>query len=474
VGNVDSGDNATAIFEIAVGDYVVEGTRIPFELQWSSGSISGFTGFSAIVGAPDPGDPTGPDEYGYIAFEDQDTDYDQAPEYDWVAITTPEGGAGTALNLTDNGDEDDHGVVVDLPFDFTYYGVTYDQAMICSNGFMSFDPHSFGEFDFRNHHFPLAMGPDAMIAPMWDDHKSGPGANIGVWTYFDEELWRFIVTWYNVPANQSGGPNTFQLILYDQSFYPTVTGDGPFMFQYQDFNDTQSAGTDFNKCSIGIKDHNSTVGMTLKNFGILTPPQVTGVQSTMHNVSDGTAIFFTTSSSAGLLPPILSYDPDPIGVVLSANEVGTDSTMIRNDGAMPLFWSVELEDLGASRDTGGPDEMGFIWIDNREEFGPAYNWIDHSASANWMVFDNHEAVSDWIYPGFEIHIYGEPFNRFRTSPNGYVVFGDETGDAENVELPSDEAPAFMVAAWWDDLKPGLTNPHDCYWWSDGADSLVVS
>jgi hypothetical protein len=474
VGGVDSGDDATATFDVTVGDFVVDGTTIPFELQWENGTASGTAGFSTTVGVADPGDPTGPDEYGYMAFEDLDTDYNQAPEFDWVAISTPEGGPGTRLNLTDNSDEADHGIVVDLPFDFVFYGQLYDQAMICSNGFISFEEHSFSEFDFRNHYMPTAMGPDAMIAPMWDDHFSGPGTSRGVWTYYDEELWRYVITWYDVQANNTGGPNTFQLILYDQDFYPTVTGDGPFLFQYDDFNDTQSHFADFAYSAIGIKDHNSTRGMTLKNFGVLTPPAVSGVQSTMHTITDGRAILFTTSNNADLLPPELVYDDTLIEVNLGDNETTTDSTMIMNAGMMPLFWSVELEDLGMERDAGGPDEMGFVWIDNREEFGPAYNWVDHSEDANWMVFEDHDTVSDWIEPGFDIHIYGSEFTNFKISPNGYVVFGDDEGNSENIELPSDDAPEFIVAAWWDDLKPAITDPHDCYWWSDGADSLVIS
>ncbi len=463
VGNVPVGTAAYAEFDVQVSTNTVIGLPLPMTLIWSTDSgATGRVSFFVYVGEPSQDDPTGPDEYGYWAYEDEDDNYDLAPVYDWFAITPQEGGEGDYVSLSDNGDEQDDGEWLDLPFTFNFYGESYDEVFICSNGFISFAENGFREVDFRNHHLPTSMGPDAMIAPMWDDHKT-QNTSRGVYTWHDETQELFVITWYNLMANSSGGPNTFQVVLYDPMSYPTPTGDGPFLFQYSDFNDNQTNWADFPYCSIGFKDHSSTMGMTLKNYHVLNP--------TMHSISDGSAVFITTSVSASLLPPELTVDTPILEVVLDAEESAVDSVKISNTGEMPLLWSAHVED---TRDQGGPDEFGYTWIDSEEPEGPVFGWLDYSEQATPVVFEHHDSASDWIEPGFDLHIFGRAFSRFKISPNGYLTFSSDGDAADNVELPSPDAPDNIVAGWWDDLKPNAGQEGFCWWWSDGADSLVVS
>jgi hypothetical protein len=465
LGTLEPSATATADFDILVNTLTMVGYQLPMHLEWTTSD--GATGESVLlvtVGTPGVGDPTGPDGYGYWAFEDDDTNYDMAPEYAWIPVAPSEGGAGTELPLTDNGDEQDDALSVQLPFDFTFYGVTYDRVMICSNGFISFSDAGFGETDFRNHYMPSGMGPDAMIAPMWDDHMTT--GTPGVWYWHDAAEHRFVISWINLPANQSGGPNTFQLVLYDPLFHPTMTGDGPFLFQYQDFNDTQSAWTDFPNCTVGIKDHTSTRGMTLRNATASAP--------TMRTISDGTAIFFTTSAASSLAPPTLVLDAQQLDVAVVSGETATADLMIRNDGELPLIWSATLlEDLALARDSGGPDGFGYVWMDNQEDGGPVYNWVQ-PAGAQPVTFADHDAMSDALDLGYTQYLYGEAFQQVRISPNGFLLFGDGSTGPDNLELPSSEAPAYMVAAWWEDLKPDANHPEQVWWWTNHQDSLIVA
>jgi hypothetical protein len=286
LGSLGIGTTEEPVFSMSIGNMVLPGAVLQAELTWvsHSGSISGSALLGVEVGSPGQNDPTADDGYGYFAFENTDTGYMQTPSYNWYAISTPEGGSGTELSINDNGDEQDDGVVVSLPFSFTYYGHAYSDMMVCSNGFVAFDDDGFGEWDFRNHSFPTSIGPDAMIAPMWDDHLTAGAA--GVWTYYDAAQSAFVVSWYNVDANGSGGPNTFQLVLYDPSIHVTVTGDGPFKFQYADFNDTQSNSSDFPYCAAGFKDESSTRGLTLVNYHVYP--------NTMRTIADGRAIYVST------------------------------------------------------------------------------------------------------------------------------------------------------------------------------------
>jgi hypothetical protein len=308
VGNIAAGANGSAVVNLTAAGGANRGQPVPLTVNWTSqgGSISGsFTTILTLGGGGVATSPTGPDAYGYWAYENGDAS-GYAPTYSWYAISTPEGGPGTEVTLNDNGNEQDDGEWVTLPFAFNYYGQIYTRAMVCSNGFISFDENGFGEFDFRNHTFPSGMGPDAMIAPMWDDHLT-TGTTSGVWKYFDSGAHAFVISWYNLSANSSGGPNSFQLVLYDPAWYPTSTGDGPFKFQYLTFNDTQSAGADFPYCSIGFKDHNSLVGLTMRHW--------TQQPTTTSTVAAGRAIYFSTLAGAFLdtVPPtVFLQSPDTV------------------------------------------------------------------------------------------------------------------------------------------------------------------
>ena len=455
-------------FELAASNDAVPGMQAAMRLSWASSAIemSGSSELLVPIGNPGSNDPTGPDSYGYWAYEDLDDSYELAPDYEWAEIVPANGGEGERLPIVDSSNEADDGIWMDLPFDFTFYGQTYSEVFVCSNGFISFAENGFGEVDFRNHYFPSAIGPDAMIAPMWDDHLTGNNSsNNGVFYYYDEDLNRAVFTWNNLSANSSGGPNTFQLILLDPLFYPSSTGDGNFLFQYADFNDDQYASTDFPYCSVGIKNHESNVGLNLLNYHTYN--------STMHTITDGRAILLTTTLSGALSPPQLNPPMASVSIDLEDAEVEVVNLPLENLGQMPLFWSAHLEDP-PGRDSGGPDEFGYQWVDNRDPEGPEFHWVDHEAEGHAVSFSHHDSATEWIDPGIFVHLYGQRFDGFYISPNGYIAFSDASGHPNNVELPSEAAPEYIVAGWWDDLKPQVDTEGYCWWWTDGSDSLVVS
>ena len=456
-------------FEVTIDGTVINGLQVPMRLVWytPSENTRGMTSVYLQVGTATAGDPTGPDEYGYWIYEDADDTYDLAPEYEWVEIVPQFGGSGARLAINDGGEEQDDAIWMDLPFEFSYYGRSYEEVFVCSNGFIAFEENGFGEVDFRNHGFPLGIGPDAMIAPMWDDHESGTSSSgtVGVFYYYDEELHRAIFTWNDCPANQSGGPNTFQLILLDPMYYPTATGDGEFLFQYEDFNNTQSSGADFPGCSVGFKDWSSTMGLTLLNYGVRP--------TTMHSLGDGVAVRVTTTMSGSLLPPELELGMDELVLNLGEEEVRVDSLELHNAGELPLFWEAWLSEP-AGRDMGGPDDFGYTWMDNNEDEGPQFNWLDYEDQGTAVSFAHHDSSTAEIALAMPLHLYGRRFDSFRISPNGYVAFQDAAAYPNNVELPSEEAPEYIVAGWWDNLKPEPDTEGYCWWWSDGVDSLVVT
>lgn len=256
-------------FNVYVSALCIPGMVIPFELRvFNAAGFEQLLHLSFTVGNISVTDPLGPDSYGYVIYDMGDLDYDDCPTYSWIGIAPAEGGSGTALAITDayySGDEGDQvGAdpleVVVLPFSYKFYGVSYDRITVCSNGFIALGET--GNAEFRNFRLPGAMGPNPMIAPFWDDLATT--ANSGIYKYYDAAQHYLIIEWYNLVNGKNGASlETFQVILYDQTYYPSSTGDGPILIQYKTFNnvDSQSAERHGNFCTIGIEDHTGTRGL---------------------------------------------------------------------------------------------------------------------------------------------------------------------------------------------------------------------
>jgi len=164
----DSGSNNFNTFTVEVDAITVVGYPITGTIEWESDSgIRGTTEVSGIVGNPGTDDPTGPDNYGYWAVENQDNGYTTAPVYEWLEIVDLPGAVEVGLN--DHGVEQDDAERVPLPFNFVYYGVEFDSVTICSNGYIAFGYNTTWFNNGRNQPLPNPQGARNMVAPMWDD-----------------------------------------------------------------------------------------------------------------------------------------------------------------------------------------------------------------------------------------------------------------------------------------------------------------
>jgi subtilisin family serine protease len=235
-------------------------------------------------GAEDPregqspvADSGGPDQYGYIWV---DSNEPGGPTFDWVDIS----GVGESVG---NSDDESYGPF-DIGFAFPYYGDTFTQLRICTNGFIFFDVGSTAD-PYTNGPMPNTAAPDLMVAPFWDDLNPSQGGNI--YRYFDEANDRYIVQWDGVPHFFSDGSFTFQVILY---------ASGVIVFQY----DAISYG---NECTVGIENHDATDGL-----------QVVYNSTYLQN---GMAIML----SAGSQVPWLDYTP-LAGVVAPGETMDVDFT----------------------------------------------------------------------------------------------------------------------------------------------------
>ena len=285
-------------FELSFSSDIINGTVLPLVLSLTSSD--GFTRqevINVMVGEAREEDPLGPDPYGYYIYDSGDTDYDLAPDYDWIEIAD---GLGEQLNLVDYGNGNYSGsytyssVVLDLPFTFTFYGIDYEQIVVNTNGWISFG--DFKMYSFRNYPIPGAGGPSPMLAAFWDDLMRGSGGYID---HFETD-YQVVIQWDDMRTYDGNSRETFEIILYNQEFLsPTITGDSEIKIQYQEFNNTSdgyypNGGTPTHGCysTIGIENHMGDTGLqyTFNN----TYPEAAA------SLENGSAIFITT----GRLPRV--------------------------------------------------------------------------------------------------------------------------------------------------------------------------
>ena len=281
-------------FELSFSEDIINGTVLPMELILTSSD--GYTRNHTVnvtVGEVRETDPLGPDTYGYYIYDSGDTDYDEAPVYDWIEIAE---GLGSQVSITDEGNgNSSYTASTDdrtLPFPFTFYGEEYNTIQINTNGWISF-----GNFEmnaFRNYPIPGAGGPSPMVAAFWDDLMTGSSGY--VYYYASDEY--VVIQWDNMrtcgdltggwyASNCSGGPRqTFEMILYPSN---------EIKIQYQDFNNASdgnypNGGTPSHGCysTIGIESHLGEAGLqyTFNN----TYPEAAAT------LYDGSALFITDGS----------------------------------------------------------------------------------------------------------------------------------------------------------------------------------
>ncbi|MCF6237584.1 MAG: dockerin type I repeat-containing protein, partial [Candidatus Marinimicrobia bacterium] len=424
--------------------------------------------------------PSLPDAYGYRIYDESDVSYSLAPEYDWLEIYPGLGGSGINLPISDDHDEDDESVQLDLPYPVTYYGQTYESMTICSNGWLALG--SSPEVSFYNRVIPSPSGPNAMIAPYWDDLITNPG---GVCYRWMEDL--LIIEWSRVSHLQVNSTLNFQVIIYNTSSYPTVSGDNMIKMQFKDHQDYD----------------------TFANFsttGIEAPDYSTGLQASFNNIADpsvgalhsGRALLFTTERAVRYAPSEINLDQINLNFVLNPWSLAADSIAIMNSGGSPLVYSIDPLDeadpepapdplAGYDFVKGGPEPDGSVystaerdlfdyeWLDQGDAGGPEFHWQDISQPAHEIAYpgDPDDISIGPIELGFDFPFYSELYSQFYFSSNGSMSFESAEHPWSNLPLPNGSAPPALIAPWWDDLNNNDGIQGVPYFWTNGLDSAVI-
>lgn len=225
-------------------------------------------------------DPSGPDLYGYYAYDMHDGAF--APDYNWIEIAPMAGGPGTELELLNYDAE-----TIPIPFDFQFYGTTYNQVTVCSHGWLSFGETTI--FIPVNRAIPDSLAPpDGFVAVFWDELIPESGGQICY--YHDATNNQFVVEWYQIPHVQNpDSVETFQIILLDPSHYPTTTGDGEIIVNYQSLSEA------IDGCTFGIEAPSGTYGIQYLYNGLYHTQAMP--------IEDFTSIKYTTEAEITALEP---------------------------------------------------------------------------------------------------------------------------------------------------------------------------
>lgn len=142
---------------------------------------------------------------------------------------------------------DDCADLVNLGFNFPFYGSIKTSVLVGSNGYLTFGPD--GTF-FSNQPIPSTSEPNDLIAPLWDDWRTDSGGSLRFATLLGPT--RFVASWEAVTA--FGDVNTratFQAVLFE---------DGRIEFRYGDFDPSSP--------SIGVENAVGVVGTSISPASI--------------------------------------------------------------------------------------------------------------------------------------------------------------------------------------------------------------
>jgi len=241
-----------------------------------------------MVGLITPESPTPDDSLYYFAYDSHDTLYTECPSFPWREIAPAQGGPGEALPFV----QTDQTIPVEIPFEFQYYGVTYDHVSVSTDGWLAMGSTTIT--NYTNRTLPNVDGIHAMVAPFWDDLWHYNSEQGQICTYYDGDQNIFLVEYSRVGhysnANQQ---ETFEVVFFDPAVYETVTGDGEIMFVYREL--TQN-GIDYS--TAGIESPAERNGIQY-NFNGEYPASACG----LHN---GLVIRFTTDP-----PELITSVPQP-------------------------------------------------------------------------------------------------------------------------------------------------------------------
>lgn len=304
-GNINAsatGSSAGNTFSISISNAMFNGHITPMQLVvYDDNGFRDSTNFNLTIGTFTSTSPSGPDGYGYYAYDNTESQpAGCASTYSWIEIAPFYGGPGTSLNMSDLAEDDDDSQVRELPFDFTMYGQSFDSITICSNGWIALGSYPTID-DFRNYRMGSPIGAPNMVAAYWDDLYI-QGADSNVYVYHDAVDHLYIIEW-RARGQYSDASEVFQIVLYDPAFYPSATGDGKIKVQYHTVTLAQNNNSNDNDyATVGIQNDDHSIGLDYYYWNTYGP----GAASLIA----GRSILYTTDPTGQLNASVTLNSPN--------------------------------------------------------------------------------------------------------------------------------------------------------------------
>ncbi|WP_069473001.1 S8 family serine peptidase [Candidatus Marithrix sp. Canyon 246] len=282
--------------------------------------------------------------------------------FDWVDIS----GTGTNLNLSD----DSH--YYSIPFEFNFYGQSYSDIAVGSNGGIYFEDTN---LTLSNQPIPSDMTINTFMAVLWDDLNPGAGGGIFYEIQGTAPNRSLIIQWNEVPRFGINGNTSIQAILEEAT--------GNIIMQYLDVNFDNASYDNGASATVGLQRS--------ADFG----------QQYSHNtpaLSDNMAILWSLNPEEPPAAGSLQFSQ----ATYSVNE-GIGSTTIT-----------------VSR-TGGSD--GSVSVDYAINDGTATSGNDYSATPGTLSWNDGDSSNKLI----TVNIIDD--NNQESSENFSLVLSNATGDA---------------------------------------------
>lgn len=351
----------------------------------------------------------GPDGFGYYWI---DSDEPGGPLYEWTELE----GTGTDSGIH----VDDDAAVVDIGFDFSFYGNVYTQVMIAEDGYLSFA--DYGGSAYTNQPIPHDAFPNGIIAAFWDDHYTPAGGAILYDTVVVGGQTAFVVEWHEVPlySDPVGSSLTYQIVL---------TSDGEVLLRYEAVSGDEGAGQ---SASLGTENADGSDGLCVSfntayvhdglSVLVAAHPFWLRVEPQSGAVGPGgsqeiTVTFDARGLSAGTLSGnilIASNDPDEsaLGLAASLEVLEAVGPPTPDFYASPTAGLAPLDVQFSDQSTG--DVVAWLW-----DFGDGQT----SAERNPL----HEYAGAGTYT-VSLTVTDSTSGHYTEAKEGYIV-ADRAGDA---------------------------------------------
>lgn len=268
---------------------------------------------------------TGFDTYGYTAGNNASG----LTTYNWIDITT----SGTKVTQCINTGNDDGYTCIEIPFDFTFYGITYNRVYAGTNGYLTF---GLDGRDLSEDTIPTAGLPNALIAVFWDDqilYQTTPNDDAIFYKVTGTAPNRSLVVTYR---NHIYGTSANPAILYQAILFE---GSNNIKIQWNDMTGetngngaSATAGIENETGTDGIQYFNHTTSAVLSGCAVEFFAPTMTLNPVITSPLLITEVFYDGQQTSDYDEFIEIYNPSTSDIDLTGYKIGDEETAGDTEG----------------------------------------------------------------------------------------------------------------------------------------------